>query len=233
MLKYNMVTPRQEQLLSLVIDYYFKTAEPVGSKFLVDTETVVVSGATVRNELRALEEHGLLTHPHTSAGRLPTEAGYRYYIEHLLKPETPAAGVQRELRQLRTTLRDRMDRMKSMGRFISDYVENAVIISFSYRSIYYTGMVNLFSQPEFSDSAHTIQISAIFDECEQRFAELGDRLKDDGQVEVLVGKDNPLGRACSAVVARMGDEDIVAIVGPARMPYRRAVGVLEFMRQII
>ena len=72
---------RQEQLLTLVIEKYIATAQPIGSKVLVSEAGLDWSEATVRNELRELEEMGYLTHPHTSAGRIPTEAGYKYYIE--------------------------------------------------------------------------------------------------------------------------------------------------------
>ena len=74
---------RKEKILNLVIESYIGSAEPVGSKFLVSTEDLDLSEATVRNELRALEDEGFLTHPHTSAGRIPTEKGYKHYIKNL------------------------------------------------------------------------------------------------------------------------------------------------------
>jgi heat-inducible transcriptional repressor len=83
--------PRQQALLSAVIERYVETAEPVGSTALVSDDKVIarvgqVSSATVRNELAELESLGLLAHPHTSAGRVPTDAGYRVYVNELLKP---------------------------------------------------------------------------------------------------------------------------------------------------
>ena len=74
---------RPQQLLSLVIEKYAATAEPVGSRVLVESAGLDWSEATVRNELRALEEAGYLTHPHTSAGRIPTLKGYQHYISIL------------------------------------------------------------------------------------------------------------------------------------------------------
>src|SRR5882762_11472365 len=75
---------RQRELLRAVIREYIATAEPVASAALVQRYGLGVSSATVRNELAALEEMGLLTHPHTSAGRVPTDLGYRYFIESLM-----------------------------------------------------------------------------------------------------------------------------------------------------
>src|SRR3954469_20343643 len=74
---------RSESILRAVIDEYVSTAIPVGSNSLVERYGLGVSSATVRNILAALEDNGLLTHPHTSAGRIPTDAGYRYFVESI------------------------------------------------------------------------------------------------------------------------------------------------------
>jgi len=78
------LSSRQQMILSLVVREYVSTAAPVGSKGLADKFKLGVSSATIRNDLARLEELGFLTHPHTSAGRLPTEAGYRYFVERLM-----------------------------------------------------------------------------------------------------------------------------------------------------
>jgi heat-inducible transcriptional repressor len=78
------LTRRQEEILALIIRAYSQSPEPVSSKVLVEQDGMSVSSATIRNEMARLEELGLITHPHTSAGRVPTEAGYRYFVKHLL-----------------------------------------------------------------------------------------------------------------------------------------------------
>jgi heat-inducible transcriptional repressor len=86
------LTQRQRQILIRVVEEYVATGQPVGSRHLVERTGMRVSSATVRNELAELERIGLLTHPHTSAGRVPTDRGYRYYVDRLLerKPPRPA-----------------------------------------------------------------------------------------------------------------------------------------------
>ena len=79
------LTARQEEILARVVESYVATGEPVGSRTLVERGGVEASPSTVRNELAVLEEVGLLTHPHTSAGRIPTEAGYRYHVDRILE----------------------------------------------------------------------------------------------------------------------------------------------------
>ena len=79
-----MLSPRQELLLGKVVDVFAETGQPVGSKALASDEEVGYGPSTIRNELAVLEELGLLAHPHTSAGRVPTDAGYRYFVDHVL-----------------------------------------------------------------------------------------------------------------------------------------------------
>lgn len=78
------MTPRRQAVLGLVIRSYIERGQPVGSKAFVTAYGLDISPATIRNEMAALEEMGFLTHPHTSAGRIPTDLGYRYFVEHLL-----------------------------------------------------------------------------------------------------------------------------------------------------
>jgi len=79
------LSERKRELLRRVVEVYVATGEPVGSKTLVEQSGLAVSPSTVRNELAELESVGLLTHPHTSAGRIPTEAGYRFFAEDVLE----------------------------------------------------------------------------------------------------------------------------------------------------
>jgi heat-inducible transcriptional repressor len=85
-----MLTGRQELILRKVVEEHLAAGSPVGSKVLAADIDVTWGPSTVRHELGVLEEHGLLAHPHTSAGRVPTDAGYRYFVDRLL-PDTPAA----------------------------------------------------------------------------------------------------------------------------------------------
>jgi heat-inducible transcriptional repressor len=87
-----VLTPRQELLLGKVIEEFNATGQPVGSKALAADPDVTAGASTVRNELSVLEEQGLLAHPHTSAGRVPTDAGYRYFVDRLLPAKRETKG---------------------------------------------------------------------------------------------------------------------------------------------
>jgi heat-inducible transcriptional repressor len=86
------LTPRQREILSRVVEAYIATGQPVGSRYLVERAELKVSSSTVRNELAELEARGLLTHPHTSAGRVPTERAYRLHADELLARQQRRPG---------------------------------------------------------------------------------------------------------------------------------------------
>ena len=97
------LTPRQQEILVRVVEEYVATGAPVGSKTLVQRGELEVSSSTVRYELPGLEEQGLLTHPHTSAGRVPTDLGYRYYVDRLLERLQPRpAELDLDLSEVRS-----------------------------------------------------------------------------------------------------------------------------------
>jgi heat-inducible transcriptional repressor len=87
------LSDRQRWILRLVVEEYVATGQPVGSRHLVEHAGLSFSASTVRSELAELEEHGLLMHPHTSAGRIPTDSGYRYYVDSLLAERSPRSGL--------------------------------------------------------------------------------------------------------------------------------------------
>ncbi len=94
------LTERQQQILGATVRHYIATAEPVGSKALVDEYNLGVSSATIRNVMNVLEKAGLLFQPHTSAGRIPSDSGYRIYVDRLVTPsETLALQVEEMLQK--------------------------------------------------------------------------------------------------------------------------------------
>ncbi len=92
-----MLTERREAILGLVVDEYIDTAVPVSSRSLVNRHELPLSTATIRNELACLEEDGYITHPYTSAGRIPSDLGYRHYVEVLMSEEPIGIEEQRTI----------------------------------------------------------------------------------------------------------------------------------------
>jgi heat-inducible transcriptional repressor len=90
-----MLDPRKAAVLRAVVEEYIETAQPVGSAHLRQTAGVSVSSATIRNDMAALERDGYLSHPHTSAGRVPTDKGYRFFVDELTDPNLDRPEQQR------------------------------------------------------------------------------------------------------------------------------------------
>jgi heat-inducible transcriptional repressor len=122
-----VLSPRQELLLRKVVDGFAETGLPVGSKALAADPEVSAGPSTVRNELAVLEERGLLAHPHTSAGRVPTDAGYRFYVDELL-PNLPAAPGGGEL-QLSLVRREVDEAMRHTTEALSQVTNLLAIVS--------------------------------------------------------------------------------------------------------
>jgi heat-inducible transcriptional repressor len=92
------LSQREKAVLQSLIDYYIATAKPVGSRLIANKYKLGVSPATVRNTMQDLEEMGLVTHPHTSAGRVPTDRGYRLYVDTMIEPEELTNSEERQIK---------------------------------------------------------------------------------------------------------------------------------------
>lgn len=93
------LSEREKRVLANLIDYYISSADPVGSRVIAQKFKMGVSSATIRNTLQDLEELGLVLQPHTSAGRIPTDLGYRYYVDYLVQPEQLTEAEKDHIRQ--------------------------------------------------------------------------------------------------------------------------------------
>ena len=96
---------RKQKILKAIISNYLETGEPVGSRTISKYTDLNLSSATIRNEMADLEELGLIMQPHTSAGRVPTDQGYRLYVDHMM------AEKDNEMQEMKTQLLERVDKM--------------------------------------------------------------------------------------------------------------------------
>jgi heat-inducible transcriptional repressor len=123
----SQISDRKRDILRQVVAVYVATGEPVGSKTLVERSGLPVSASTVRSELAELESLGLLTHPHTSAGRIPTDAGYRFYAEEVLERQEPRparfpldlTSMRSEVEQALQTTTDMLSRVTRLLALVS------------------------------------------------------------------------------------------------------------------
>jgi len=125
-----VLTERQKTILDLVVRGYIATAVPVGSKALVGRPGLSVSSATIRHEMASLEETGYLTHPYTSAGRMPTEKGYRYFVEYLMEERALSVEEQRMIRHQFHQARMDLDQwLKLSAAILARSARNAALVT--------------------------------------------------------------------------------------------------------
>ena len=119
---------RKEEILQYVINSYIDTMQPIGSRTLTRKYDLHLSAATIRNEMYDLEEMGFLTHPHISAGRIPTDKGYRYFVDHLLEKEhIPEDSIRLIKKEFKKRLESIDDLIEKTSRIVSTISQEACI----------------------------------------------------------------------------------------------------------
>ncbi len=220
---------RKKNILYIIVREHIKTGVPVGSEVVVDKYKLNCSSATVRKEMGELETEGYIVQPHTSAGRIPAEKGYKSYLEDL--QEKKLGGL--EAKNLSKYLRDRNERnLKEAAKLISQLSGNTVFWVFYQHNLYYTGISNLFQQPEFRELDLIYDMSAIID----RFDEIVEGVFEDMKIgtRVLLGSENPFGHFCGTVLSKYKSGDktgLFGILGPMRMDYERNIAIVKFVNE--
>jgi transcriptional regulator of heat shock response len=215
---------RSQKLLKEIIDIYIRSARPVASSVLSESKRFDLSPATIRNEMYELETQGYITQPHTSAGRVPTIAGYKFYLDNLLAVKTLNSKESKEL--LDASKND----IRDLAKLLVAKTNLAAIVGFSPGDLYFTGLFNLFSQPEFEDYKMVLSMTKVVDSLEKAMMNIYHQID---KPVVLIGDDNPFSSDCSVAITPLGDGKLLAILGPVRMDYNKILALLEETVKII
>jgi len=214
------MTERQRQILSAIIEQYAEVAVPVGSSLLA--KVFSVSSATIRAEMAELERLGFISQPHTSAGRIPTDKGYRYYVNELA-----GADAQPE-RRAEKALATRVQDGGLPERTIRNAVDTLVDLTHNLglatigNQLYMSGLSNLFGQPEFMGGHQVQQVAQLLDNLEPWLREAAPN----EPLSVYIGSENPIGRSAgvSLIISRFrspfSDRSYIGTLGPTRQSYR-------------
>src|SRR6478609_116473 len=124
-----MLDERKTAILRAVVEEYITTAQPVGSGHVAAAPAVRVSPATVRNEMAVLEQEGYLAQPHTSAGRVPTDKGYRFFVDHLAEPGRLDAARSQQVRSFFDSAHGALERMlEDTSRLLSRLTNQVAVV---------------------------------------------------------------------------------------------------------
>jgi transcriptional regulator of heat shock response len=231
-----MITERQEKLLKIILKYYIKTAQPVGSEVLADNAGFKISPATIRSEMANLTEKGYLAQPHTSAGRIPTEKAYQHYLNKFLKAAEPAENEKNSFKKIKSDHRSTEPLMKKMAQQLARSSGELVVMATDKNNFYYTGLSFLFSQPEFNQTETIFNISEMIDHLDLVMFELFDKVSNDTQI--LLGQKNPFSHYCGTILTRLEipeqkEEVIFGLFGPVRMDYDQNLGLINYVKKIL
>ena len=232
------ITTRQREILSQIIEEYAETAAPVGSVTMA--KLFGVSPATIRAEMARLETLGLIAQPHTSAGRVPTDAGYRYYVNNL-NGSTNEYGIEPSLDRGTHALEVRVSSQSRADAAIRGAVDALVDLTGNLGlatiggQLYLSGISRLFTQPEFMDTRRVQSVAKLLDNLEPwlREAAPGEPLN------IFIGHENPIGKnsEVSLIISRFkspfSDRSYIGVLGPTRQNYARVMGLVKHAGNVL
>jgi heat-inducible transcriptional repressor len=223
------MTDRQRDILFAIIEEYAELAAPVGSVTLA--KLFDVSSATIRAEMARLEEMGLIAQPHTSAGRIPTDAGYRLYVNSLTEEDEQSQELEAKARAIETRIASQHQAdwaIRSAVDTLVDLTGNLGIATIG-SQLYVAGISNLFAQPEFAEVDTVRKVAKLLDNLEPwlREAQPGNPLN------VYIGAENPIGKTSgvSLIISRFrspySDKSYIGVLGPTRQSYGRVMNLVR------
>ncbi len=235
------ITNRQRAILSQIIEEYAETASPVGSVTMA--KLFNVSPATIRAEMARLESLGLIAQPHTSAGRVPTDAGYRFYVNHLNESPIPEQEPvdQKSLERGTHALKVRIASQSRADAAIRGAVDSLVELTGNLGlatigdQLYLSGISRLFTQPEFMDNRRVQSVAKLLDELEPwlREAAPGEPLN------IFIGHENPIGKnsEVSLIISKFrspfSDRSYIGVLGPTRQNYLRVTALVRHAGRLL
>lgn len=232
---------RKEDVLKAIIKHFISTAEPVGSQTILVSYKFNVSPATIRNDMASLEKEGFIFQPHTSAGRIPTDLGYRLFIDEMAdykKEQKRAVQVLKDVKK-KYDVEKTKNKIFDAVELIARTTENVSFATLpDNRRTFYLGLANALKQPEFlHDSIHASQVIEVLEK-HDRFVNLLKELKIDNKVKAFIGKENILEQihSCSLMAVKYdinGFKGYLGILGPTRMNYPFNTAIIQEVKKLL
>ena len=226
-----MISDRKKTILRTIISEYLKNAQPVSSGMLVEKCKLGVSPATIRNDMVELEEDGYIIQPHTSAGRVPTELAYELELLEISQIKDKKNLRETEIALLNNLFSHEESGAKQTAKAIAELANCAVFWAFHKNDLYYTGLSNLFAQPEFKQSEIVYDVSVVIDHMEEIIDDLFEVTPYGDQV--MIGSKNPFGNFLSTVLVKYkkgNQSGIFGLMGPTRMDYSHNLALVNYIK---
>ncbi len=238
--KQSIYQERKERVLGIVVNEYIRAATPVSSSYIAKSYFLDVSPATIRNILAELEVEGFLTHPHTSAGRLPTQDGYRFYVDNIMNEisllEEQKETIKKEYEEETRNLERMLEKTTQM---ISDLTQYTSIVSVdgSHDLVFCSGRRFVVEYPDYQDIQKIRSILSVLEEKEQLILLINCELQK--RVQVFIGQELACKEMSECAVAisqyslHDGRTGRLAVLGPSRMNYEKVVSTLGYLSNLM
>lgn len=229
---------RKKAVLAATINKYINEADPVASDDIA--KVFDLSSATIRNIFVELEQEGYLTHPYTSGGRMPTNKGYRYYVDFLISQmELLDIEKERITREYRSQIKRLEEALEKTSELISAITHYAGIVSLRElrTGFFYKGLSQILEQPEFHDYERTRLLVKMIEDRDRLLNIMNRDL--DNKVKIYIGRELgcPEIESCSLVVStyclRNKPVGRLAVLGPMRMRYDHIIPSLEYISEVL
>jgi transcriptional regulator of heat shock response len=222
---------RRLEILRAIVDEYVATQEPVGSKAIAERHGLGVSPATIRNEMAALEHDGLITQPHTSAGRIPTNSGYRVFVDRIAEVKPLSNPERRAIESFMSGASDLEDVMSRTGKLLAQITKQVAVVQMpSQDRVVLSGTANL----ALSNHDEAAMLHPILEALEEQVVLL--RLLSDSSptVNVRIGDEQPsVGLRSTSVVTMGYGQGAIGILGPTRMDYASSMAAVHAVARYI
>jgi heat-inducible transcriptional repressor len=232
---------RKTKILGSVVNDYVHTAEPVSSEKIAKKYMKEVSSATIRNDMASLEDQGFLQHPHTSSGRIPSDAGYRYFVDQLMKIRELSPKeiefIKNEYLKTGKNIEDLLHTTLKISAVLSHLLAVVTAPKLPFK-VLSSGLSNIANQPEFSDSEHIKNILSIVEQ-EDLISDILNENSEKDDIAIRIGSEikHKKIKDCSIVISRcaiMGEQlGTISIIGPTRMTYSKVTSIVDAVSKMM
>ncbi len=234
------LTQRQIEILKSIVEEYIETAEPVGSETIEKKRNISASPATIRNEMVQLSEQGYLKKPHSSAGRIPTSKGIKFYVRELMKEKELSIVEEVALKEKVWDYRDKMQRfLKEVTKSLAEKTNTLAIATIDNENLYCSGYANILDMPEFYDIDVTKNLLTAIDEYDLIRGIFAHTNNESEDIHVLIEDElgdslhGPYGFIFTDFKTPRNITGKIGVVGPVRLRYTSIIPTVRYFGNLI
>lgn len=231
------ITERQEKILNRIVKDYIVLAQPISSEFLEKKHRFRISPATIRIEMQKLTDAGFLFQPHTSAGRVPTDKGYRFFVDNLLEKEISEFKDISEIEKIFKEMRkDILKWTTHLTKFLAEESSNFAMLNLLERDLAWKeGWEEVLEEPEFEEKNLIFDFAKLLENFEENIKDL----RINSGIKIYIGRENPFPKAkkfsiiSSKCCFPEAGKGIISLLGPKRMEYQKNISLINSLVKML